>query len=244
MIPEALRAQGVLGGGKEPLKDALVVPIVQGCLAASGHTAIQRCQQHVLATGEALIAFTDLLIDDRDHLEFLGHVPQCGDGAELDDFRLERFAGSFLESAQQPFGGAKMHEHNGARLAVNAAGFNDLPVRPATAGLFLNSCHNDSVYTIALLGASTGELRFYSDGTRGTHFHSCAIFTGITARWSHVYGDGVCTYRIREGASIFSVYLRPPAVDRGQCEKNALFWAKSVILTRRRRRLPQETASN
>jgi hypothetical protein len=235
VIPETLRAQGLLGGGKEAMENALVVPIIQGGLAAGRDTAIQRRQQQVLTPGESLIAFTDLLIDDRDHVEFMGHVPQGGDGPELQDFAFERFADSFLESTQKPFGGAEVHEHDGAGLAVDTAGFNDLPVRVSTAGLFLNSGHLESVYTIAGPWVSIGKAEIFSgkNEARPSVFQPClqAVIGKPPQRpWDASAG-------LRAGiTSAYSVYTdEAQTVSTCSGRKSALFQGKSDIPERARR---------
>ena len=54
--------------------------------------------------------------NDGNNVEFGGEIPQCRQGAEFDDSGLHRLSATFMETTEEIFGGAQMHENNGPRL--------------------------------------------------------------------------------------------------------------------------------
>jgi hypothetical protein len=50
------------------------------------YSSIEGGQQHVLSDAGSLAALKRVAVDGFDHLQILGDIPQCGDGAKLRQF--------------------------------------------------------------------------------------------------------------------------------------------------------------
>src|SRR5262245_35866273 len=86
-----------------------------------------------------------MVLDQASEVQVLSDLPEGRDGRGVPDHGLERF-GAVLEACQEIVGLAQVGQDDGARLAVDPAGFDELPVGVTADGLFLEAGHKVSVY--------------------------------------------------------------------------------------------------
>ena len=87
-----------------------------------------------------------VLSDQGVEAQVLGDVPEGRDGTEVADEGGVRLV-ALLQASEEVVGLAEVREDDGAWLAVDAPGFNDLPVGMAADSFGHQARHEISVYT-------------------------------------------------------------------------------------------------
>src|SRR5437899_1708091 len=90
VIPEVLGGEQRRIDRQQAGEDGPAIPVGQVHLTGRSDGAVEGREQKVLATGQALVAFGNQGIEQRDQIETLGDVPQGGDVAAGGDLGFQR----------------------------------------------------------------------------------------------------------------------------------------------------------
>src|SRR5262245_6262854 len=166
VVPEALAGEVAGWHGQQAREDGPSIPTGQAGFGEGAQGAIEGGEQDVVGDGMALETFAGMVLDQAGEVQVLCDLPECRDGGGVTDGGLE-WLGALLEACQQIIGLAQVGQDDGARLAVDPAGFDELPVGMTADGLFLEAGHKVSVYNSdgesqmgpAILGKNPGKTR-------------------------------------------------------------------------------------
>jgi hypothetical protein len=122
VIPEVLGGEQRRIDRQQAGEDGPAIPVGQVHLTGRSDGAVEGREQKVLATGQALVAFGNQGIEQRDQIETLGDVPQGGDVAAGGDLGFERLRGnmSLLCGGDEVLDLAEVDLADDLGLAVNA----------------------------------------------------------------------------------------------------------------------------
>ena len=181
VIPEPLTGQRALPRGEQPAQDSASIPLVQRCFAGRGHTAVQGRQQHIVPAGQSLVSLGHLSIDQAHYIQFLGDLPERGQGTELDDLRLYRLGGRFAQPLEQLLCAAEMLQDDRAGFAVDASGLDDLPVGASAGDLFLDRGHcNQCIHLMGYWSSGKAKARRFP---RFSTLSSLSQLMGWESEW-------------------------------------------------------------
>jgi hypothetical protein len=90
VIPEGLAGELSGRSGEQAGQDGFAVPMRQLGFAGGGSGAVEGGQEHILAYGQALVALSDLGINDIDQVQLESLIVESRDVAEGQDLRLFR----------------------------------------------------------------------------------------------------------------------------------------------------------
>jgi hypothetical protein len=140
VVPEALAGQVLDGDGEQAWQDGALIPVRQACLGTGTQGAAESGKQQVVGYGVTLSPFGGVLLEQGMEVEILGDFPERRDGAKVTDQGSIGLV-HLLKAKEQVVGLAEVGEDDRARLAVDASGFDDLPVGMAMNGLGSQTRH-------------------------------------------------------------------------------------------------------
>jgi hypothetical protein len=122
-----------------------MVPGSQTCFGQRPEGTVEGGQEKVMGNGLSLLTFVGVLVDEGREVEVVSDFPEGGDGGGVTNGSLDGF-GSLLQACEEVVGLAKVCQDDRARLAVDPAAVDELPVDMSAHGLFLEAGHILSVY--------------------------------------------------------------------------------------------------